>query len=116
MINIKMNLGDLKEFNRLEKINNMTKKGIASAFHALGKDLKEESIKLMETTERDVSKAYLVKINGIWVKHHPSRANHPAAIMTGKLKKTVNYNVNGSDTLTFGAGDKKKLTMQDLLN
>jgi hypothetical protein len=93
-----------KCFLKLDNIRKATKSGINKSFAFLGKELVKDSRQKMKDTERDLSKTYFVRVRGRIIRHNPSKPGFPAAIMTGALSKSVRYNVNGSDSMKFGAG------------
>lgn len=90
----------------LTTLTNKTKAGIRSTFQSTGLRLVKTSKNLIDTTKR-APWSYLVKINGRYVRHHPSLPRQPAAEMTGKLKESIRFTVRESE-LIFGAGNKFK--------
>ena len=98
----------------LYALGDKTKVGINNAFQNIGKRLVSKSHKLIESTER-APWSYMVKIRGRYVRHHPSLPNHPAAEMTGKLKRSIGF-INQGQQLIFGAGNKLDGSNPDSVN
>jgi len=89
--------------NEVGYLKKKTKTGINNAFQNLGGKLVSTSYRLIEETKR-APWSYRVKIRGSYVTHHPSMPNHPAAEMTGKLKRSIGF-INSGSRLEFGAGN-----------
>lgn len=90
-------------YQSIKSLKRKTKKGIKDAFQVLGNRLVKTSKDLIDDTKR-APWFYYVKIRGRYVRHHPSLPLEPAAVMTGKLKKTIRT-VNQGSELIFGAGN-----------
>lgn len=93
----------------MTEIDHMTahvQRAIRFSFHALGKDLRQESRRLMKETERNFSRTYTVRVRGRDIRHNPSKPGFAPAILTGRLASSVDYRTSGSDTMVFGAGEE----------
>jgi len=92
---------------RLNGISRMLKSETEQAFYQIGKDLKQTAVKLIADKKKKTGRIYIKRLNGRLVRHRASAPGEAPANFTGNLKKSVGYDVSGSDKLIFGAGGKK---------
>lgn len=88
---------------KLGKLDITTKAALKNAWFDIGKDLKSTAQKLILEPPK-TGKIYKVMINGVRIRHQASAPGQAPANMSGKLEKTVDYTVNSSTEMRFGAG------------
>lgn len=104
MIGIKFNPANKEVFIQIANLANINKEAIRKAFYYVGKDL-------VATAKTDIMKkpkhgiTYRVSKNGRMVMHTASKAGEAPANLRGNLKKGLDYEVQGSDEMTFGVRD-----------
>ena len=99
---------NVRAYRSLHNISMHTRQGIRNAFFALGKDLKQTSRRLILDPPKD-GRIYHIRRNGHTVKHRASAPGQPPANFTGNLRRSVDYTVNGSHEMRFGAGNGKNV-------
>lgn len=92
-------------YKSLRQIEERTRSGIRKAWYELGKDLKQESKRLI-TEPPKTGRIYRIRRKGKTVIHQASAPGESPANLTGALKKSVNYNVSSTSELVFGANTK----------
>jgi len=92
----------------INNLNKLTNNGIRKGFYFAGKDLKKESIRLINKRPKS-GRFYKVSI-GIGGKklkntrlHQASAAGEAPARITGKLRKSINFIVHNHNLIKFGS-------------
>lgn len=94
--------------NKITNLTKNTKQGIRKAFYFIGKDLKKESVRLINQKPKS-GRFYIINV-GIGGKalkspriHQASAPNEAPAVITGKLRKSISFNVHNFNQLEFGS-------------
>jgi HK97 gp10 family phage protein len=87
---------------RLNMLINLQRKGIRKAFYNIGKSLQKESKRLINKKPK-TGRIYLIRKAGRIIKHRASSAGQAPAVITGRLRKSVDFSVQGSENLVFGS-------------
>jgi hypothetical protein len=105
MIEIKSLESNVRSYSSLQRIERRTRDAIRSAFYNFGKDLKQESRRLIKEPPK-TGRIYVLRIGGKRIVHQASAPGEAPANLTGKLRASVNYNVSRANEIRFGAGSE----------
>ena len=115
----KRNLEDI--FNdldvKIKKLKSNTEDQIKIELYEIGKDLKKKALELID--EPKTGKIYTIEIGGQLIVHQASAPGEAPAILTGRLRRSINYKVIGSRMLEFASYDvlyARDLEYRDLIN
>ena len=101
---IKDQLSNSLAFKDIDAIGLRTKKGIRESFFKIGLDLKYTARRLI-VDETKSGRIYTYNINGRIVRHISSAHLQSPANLTGKLLASIGYDITGSYSMVFGAGN-----------
>ncbi len=104
MLKITESNQNFRAYKSLYYIKYRTKEAIRKSFYDFGKDLKQESRRLIKDPPK-TGRIYDLRINGKRVLHQASAPGEAPANLTGALRKSVDYNVSQANQMTFGAGN-----------
>lgn len=102
MFSIKTNPKNKTVLLKTKKLDQLTREGIRKGFYYLGKDLIKESRVLINKKPK-TGRVYLIRKNGILQEHRASSAGEAPAVITGRLRESVDFLVSGGNTMIFGA-------------
>lgn len=111
MINIKADWQNKKIFLQLDHLSSLSSKGIRSAFYQIGNSLQKASTALIDKQPKH-GKVYKIKVGGVTVLHTASAPEEAPASITYNLRKSIGYELQGAESLTFGS---KKTTGLSLI-
>lgn len=97
---VKSARGNKRTFGKIADISQDTERGIRRAFYLLGKDLVAEARQLIIKGPKT---GKLYRISGRKKKHRASSPGEAPANLSGNLQRSVNFLVQGSDSMKFGA-------------
>jgi hypothetical protein len=98
-------ISDSKNREILLKVKHLAlleQKGIRHAFYNIGKSLVKESKALINKKPKS-GRTYWIRKGNRRVRHRASAAGEAPAVITGNLRGSVDFKVNGSESLTFGS-------------
>ena len=107
MINIKESPNNRKIFLQIANLNKINKNAIRKAFYYIGKDL-------VVTSKREIMKKpkhgiiYRVAKGGRVINHIASAPGEAPANLTGALNHSIQFEIQGADTLEFGSDNSVK--------
>lgn len=105
IFSIDLDVASKKALLQSKSIAKLTNSGVINAFRKIGQDLVRDAEKQILQRPKH-GRLYKIKVNGRSKSHRASAPyEHPANI-TGKLRKSLGYRVNGSRQMQFGAGNK----------
>jgi len=102
MFGIKAAYKNKKIFLKAKNITKDTQEGIKHGLYFLGKDLVRNSIELINKKPK-TGKIYTIIKNGVHVMHQSSAAGEAPAVITGRLRASLGFVVNGWRDMEFGA-------------
>lgn len=89
-------------FGVVHNIDNATRVGIRLGLYNYGRALRKEAQAEMLKKNKK-GRIYNVRIRGRKARHRASAPHQTAANMTGKLRKSIDFTVQGTEGLVFGA-------------
>jgi hypothetical protein len=101
-----------KVFMQIKDLNNLQSRAIRQGFYDIGKTLVNDAVNFINEKPKS-GRTYLVRIGkgGKLLKnrkkHIASAAGESPAVITGKLRDSVNFLVHGDTRMEFGVDDKK---------
>lgn len=104
MIKVILNTKSNPALRSLDYISNKTKAGIRQAFYQAGKSLKSTSSNLILDKNKS-GILYTVRLGNSKRKHQASAPGEAPANLTGNLRKSIGFDVRGSEQLEFGSRD-----------
>jgi hypothetical protein len=102
MFQIKADFKNKKVLLKTKKMDQLTIKGIRKGFYDLGRDLKKDAIRLINKKPKS-GRIYLIRKNGVLIPHQASAPGEAPAVITGRLRKSVDFLVSGGNNMIFGA-------------
>lgn len=108
---IKENSNNAKVFMQIKDLNNLQSRAIRQGFYDVGKVLVKDAVAFINDKPK-TGRTYMVRIGkgGKLLKnrrkHIASAAGESPAVITGKLRDSVNFLVHGDTKLEFGVDDK----------
>ena len=109
MFDIKADFKNKEVLIKTKNMADLTMDGVRKGFYELGKLLKKESVALINKKPKS-GRLYSIVKNGIRTIHQASAPGEAPAVITGRLRASVDFEVSGSNTMTFGA--KNSVTMR----
>lgn len=103
MFNLKIK-SDFKNnavFIKISDLRSRSKEGIRKAFYDIGKDLQKTADKLILSPPKS-GKVYKIRMKGRTKNHRSSAKGEAPANLTGKLRKSLGFEVTGSTKMEFG--------------
>lgn len=103
-INVKSERGNERVFTELGNLMGSTRRSVRQAWFALGKDLKDEANKEIKRKPKS-GRVYRVKSrSGRRRRHVASAPGETHANLTGKLRRSLSWQVHGHHSMDFGYG------------
>ncbi len=97
-------LDNKKVYVQIENLNNLTTQSIRKGFFALGKDLKITANREILRKPKS-GRTYILRTrNGARRRHVASAPGETHANLSGKLRRSLSWQVSGSTQLEFGYG------------
>jgi len=100
--NIKINPQSKKVVVSIQNISKVSKKGIRQAFYFIGKDLNKSSRDSIKEKPKS-GRLYRIRRGGRIFNHRASAPGEAPANLTGALRRSINFTIQGSSFLQFGA-------------
>jgi HK97 gp10 family phage protein len=85
---------------KVESISESTRRGIRRAYYFIGKDLTDEA---QQSIIRGPKTGNLYRIKGRKRRHRASAPGEPPANLSGTLQRSIDFEVQGSHSMEFGA-------------
>lgn len=116
----KINIEDIFEDIRLKtlKLRKNTKEQIRITLYEIGRDLQKTARELIDKQPK-TGRTYRIKIGNTIVTHIASAAGEAPAVITGRLRQSINYKVIGGNILEFASYNvpyARYLEYADLVN
>jgi hypothetical protein len=102
MIKITASPENNKIIVQINNIAKASKEGIRKAFYFIGKDLVQTGNELILDQDKN-GELYVKRLGGRLVRHRASSPGQPPANFTGNLRKSLGFDVRGSEQLEFGS-------------
>lgn len=102
MFRVSLDPKSQKAFIHIENSGRAAKEGVRQAFYKLGKDLKATANKLILDGPK-TGRTYLIRIGGRLKRHQASAPGEAPANLTGNLRKSIGFDVRGSESMEFGS-------------
>jgi hypothetical protein len=99
---IKLDPASRKAIISIDQIPECSRRGIRQGFFFLGKSLVRDANKSILKKPKS-GRTYLVRVGGRIVRHRASAPGEAPANLTGKLRKSIDFLVRGSNEMEFGA-------------
>lgn len=91
-----------KSIKKIGSIPEDTRRGIRRSFYLLGRDLAKDA---KQSIVKGPKTGKLYRIKGRKNRHRASAPGEPPANLSGDLQKSIDFVVQGSSQMTFGAGN-----------
>lgn len=105
---IKADWRNRKVIIKTDMLGDLTRKGIRAAYYELGKDLVKESRNLINKKPKH-GRLYKIMKKGSFVMHRASAPGEAPAVITGRTRSSIDFQVQGGVRMLFGARRNVKL-------
>ncbi len=100
-VKIKPDVRNRKVFIKIRGLNQSNREGIRKAFYDVGKDLRKTTQSLI--LEPKHGRIYRIRRGRRIINHRASAPLEAPANLSGTLRKSIGYQVSGSEKMEFGA-------------
>lgn len=102
MIKVKQDSNNRRVFIQIEKSARVTERALRKSFYYIGKDLVSSASKSILKKPKS-GRVYLIRRGGRLRRHQASAPGEAPANFTGNLRRSLDFIVQGSKEMTFGA-------------